>query len=71
MTSMTEPTITTVLDDDLNLTVRTEDDLVVMTADPADNGDGTWEFTATEARDLAAALLAHAALADTIKGGAL
>ena len=54
----------TVLDENLNLTVRTEDDLVVMTADPAP--DGTWQFTATEARDLAAALVDHARRAERI-----
>jgi hypothetical protein len=54
---VTRADTTTVLDDDLNLTVRTEDDLVVMTGDP---GDGTWQFTADEARALAAALADHA-----------
>lgn len=47
----------TVLDDDLNLTVQTEDDLVVMTADPA---DGLWYFDAKEVCELAAAIVDHA-----------
>ena len=54
-------TETTILDENLNLTVRTDGDLVVMTGDP---GDGTWFFSVTEALDLAVALIDHAVAAN-------
>lgn len=56
MTSITEPTV---LDPDLDLTVRTTDDgTVVLSGDVAP--DGAWHFTPDEALRLADALTRHA-----------